>query len=172
MDTLRIPVTADIMARLLALQVSPDEPLNAVLARHLPRCNGSADERRFPAREPERLEAASGRLAYRLFGVNYAARNAADATCHVLRTLGQGNPDFFESLAPRVAGRSRNHLAQTREAVYPGRPELAKHTREVAPGWFLGTNIANREKMAILQAACEVAGIRLGTDLVIDLEAP
>ncbi len=171
MDMFRIPVNADIMARLLALQESPDEPFNVVLARHLPRCAGNAEQLRPTEREAKRPDGSPGRLAYRLFGVNHTARNAADAMCHVLRMLGQGKPDFFKILAPLVAGRSRNHLAHTREVVYPGRPELAKHTRELAAGWFVGTNIANREKMSILHAACDVAGIRLGTDLMIDLDS-
>jgi hypothetical protein len=168
MDAFRIPVTADIMARLLALQSSPDEPIISVLDRHLPRCGADDEKPNSAAHDTERSMTA-GCVSYRLFGANHTARNAADAMCHVLRMLGQGRPDFFQHLAPRVARRSRNHLARTREAVYPDRPELAKHTREISPGWFVGTNIANREKRAILQAACETAGIHFGTDLTINL---
>ena len=168
MEVFRIPVTADIMARLLALQSSPDEPIVAVLDRHLP---GVGANLANPLSAPPDADEPStpGRIAYRLFGANHTARNATDAMCHILRMLGQGKPDFFHTLAPRVAGRSRNHLAGAREAVYPGRPEFAKHTREIGPGWFVGTNIANREKLSILQVACDVAGIGFGTDLVIDL---
>jgi hypothetical protein len=46
---------------------------------------------------------------------------------------------------------------------------LAKHTNEIGPSWFVGTNISNREKLSLLRVACEAAGINFGTDLVIDL---
>ena len=39
---------------------------------------------------------------------------------------------------------------------YPERPDLACHAKEIGLGWFIGCNIANREKKKILRAACEV----------------
>jgi hypothetical protein len=43
---------------------------------------------------------------------------------------------------------------------------------ELVPGWFIGTNIANREKVQILDRACEAAGITSGKDLRIELPNP
>jgi predicted type IV restriction endonuclease len=53
--------------------------------------------------------------------------------------------------------------------VYPLKPDLAEYTTEVVPGWWLGTNIANREKMKIIRKACEAADVRFGTDVQIEL---
>jgi hypothetical protein len=39
----------------------------------------------------------------------------------------------------------------------------------VVPGWFVNTNISNRQKAMILRAACEAAGLVFGRDLQIDL---
>lgn len=96
------------------------------------------------------------------------AANAMEATIEILAFLGSCCDRFFEYLAPRVRTRSRNHLAQDRAAVYPQRPHLIRTVREIAPGWYLGTNISNDIKRSILARACEVAGISFGTDLKID----
>lgn len=39
----------------------------------------------------------------------------------------------------------------------------------LAPGWFVNTNISNKQKATILRAACEAAGLVLGRDLQIEL---
>jgi hypothetical protein len=42
------------------------------------------------------------------------------------------------------------------------------YTTEIVPGWWLGTNIANRDKERLAKIACEVAGLKFGKDLVIE----
>ena len=75
----------------------------------------------------------------------------------------------MERLSASVSTRSRNHIARSPEAVYPLKPDLAAYTIEVIPGWWLGTNIANREKMRIIRKACEAAGLAFGADICIAL---
>jgi predicted type IV restriction endonuclease len=55
-----------------------------------------------------------------------------------------------------------------RSQVYPGKPELETYTAEIAHGWWLGTNIANREKERLAKIACEAAGLKFGEDVVIE----
>jgi predicted type IV restriction endonuclease len=88
---------------------------------------------------------------------------------HILRALSRKNPNFLERLSQQVPSRTRNHIASRPEAVYPHRPELAEYTVELEKGWYLGTNIANREKLRILEKACEVEGLTFGKDLKIVL---
>jgi hypothetical protein len=108
-------------------------------------------------------------FAYQLDGESHAASDATGAMLNILADLAQYDDDFFPKLAAKVRGRTRNHVARSRSEVYPGRPDLARYVKQIGPGWFIGCNIANREKEKILRAACEVMGLAFGRDLKIDL---
>jgi hypothetical protein len=86
----------------------------------------------------------------------------------VLRELAKRKPDQVPALAEAARGRSRNHVARTVEEIYPARPDLARAI-ELAPGWLVGLNIANREKMRIVREACRVMGFRFGEDVSLTL---
>lgn len=108
-------------------------------------------------------------VQYRLFGKARQARNATEALVDILRTLQSRDGTFLERLAPIVPGRTRNHVAREKSDVYPGRPELVDFTIELVPGWWLGTNISNRDKMRIIEKACQLERLTLQRDVVISL---
>jgi hypothetical protein len=105
-----------------------------------------------------------------LDGRKHDAKDAISGLKQILCHLAAKDATFLERLEVRARGKSRNHLARSREAVYPHRPDLAGNAVELVPGWFLDTNISNREKLKIVRHACEVAKLRQGSD--IDLIAP
>jgi hypothetical protein len=107
---------------------------------------------------------------YYLFGERYTAEDATEAMIAIIKALHSRDASFLDRLAIRVPGRSRNHLARSREAVYPRRPDLVNFTREFVPGWWIGTNIANREKQRIVDIAAEVAGVRKGEDIRVQFK--
>ena len=99
-------------------------------------------------------------------------RNAKEALCIVLLQLQRVDNSFLGRLSgdPRCNGRTRRTLARRREELYPGREDLqAKQSVEIADGWFLGTNTSTTEKLAIIRAAADVAGLKFGEDVVVDL---
>ena len=54
--------------------------------------------------------------------------------------------------------------------AYLQMPEfLTKHSVEVVDGWFLGTNTNTPHKKETIRAAADVAGLKLGQDIVVDL---
>lgn len=110
-----------------------------------------------------------GKIGYQLFGKPLEARNAKEALVEILQELEKRDSNFFEKLSYVVQGRKRNHIANSKQGVYPDRPDLADTAIEISPGWWIGINIANREKKRILIRACEVAKIQFGKDLVIEL---
>jgi len=71
--------------------------------------------------------------------------NAGAAMIDILVTLADLEPSLPDRLAPVVKRTSRNHLARSAEQVYPRRPDLAHFARNILLGWYIGTNIANRE---------------------------
>ena len=108
-------------------------------------------------------------VSYKVFGQSRHAGNAIDALLDILRTLAEKSPTFLEKLSPAVKGRTRNHIARAREDVYPEKPELIEYTTELVPGWWLGTNFSNRDKMKIIEKACEVEKLVFGKDISISL---
>ena len=106
-------------------------------------------------------------IEYSLFGRRLRARNAATALIEILEEIAKRYPEKIEILASIARGRSRNHIARTVEEIYPARPDLAR-CAEFAPGWFIGLNISNRDKLRILRKACEITEIQFGRDLIIE----
>lgn len=114
-------------------------------------------------------QSSAGRgLAYSVFGEPRSASNANTAFVDILKTLVGRNPAKLPELAAAVQGRSRNHIARSPAEIYPARPDLARAS-EIAPGWLVGLNIANREKLSIIRTACDVFECVFGSDVVIEL---
>jgi hypothetical protein len=111
----------------------------------------------------------SRRVFASFMGRELKAKDATAAFLELLRVLATEYPDNLERIATAAKGRSRNHIASSPADVYPDRPDLIHTVVELVPGWFIGTNIANREKHRIVKAACEACGLRLGTDVLFDL---
>jgi hypothetical protein len=126
----------------------------------------------------EQLPVSERAVSYKILGQAKRADNATEALIDILRILASRNPNFIEKVASLVPGTSRNHIAKRREDVYPNKPDLIEYTIQFVPGWWLGTNIANREKMRIIKQACRAEGLELGKDIIslyltlADLHAP
>lgn len=148
------PISADVLAFLMSLK---------------PTSQGTMPEPRPPVTNPAPLRGGTNRkLEYTAFGSHHSASNAAMAFVEILTAIAKRYPDKLEDMAMAVRGRSRNHIARTVAEIYPSRPDLARAV-EFHPGWLVGLNIANREKLRILKEVCRVTGLRFGSDIVIDL---
>ena len=101
--------------------------------------------------------------------ISYAS--GKDALVKVLSRLAQDDPTFLERCSHHRAfkGRKRRHIARRLDELYPERPDLQETHREALPGgWFLGTNLNNRSKLALIEAAAEVSGLVFGSDIVAE----
>lgn len=107
-------------------------------------------------------------VAYVLLGKEYIAASANLALVQILEVLASRDPTKLPELARAVQGRSRNHIARSTAEIYPARPDFAR-AAEFHPGWLLGLNIANREKIGILRTACAIYGLTMPGDLDIKL---
>jgi hypothetical protein len=156
MDTALIPIPTDVLAQLLALRADSSESLVCVIRRIAQAYS------RIPAPTDP-----SGPVQYSIRGVARAASDATEAMISILADLSRDDPQFLEALAGKVRGRKRHHLARTRVGVYPERPDLQRYVKPLGYGWFIGANIANREKAKILREACKLAGLTFGRDVQI-----
>lgn len=123
-----------------------------------------------PSPEPQlRNNETPRKLSASFRGQRVAGRDATALFLELLRRLAREFPDRMQQIATAAKGRTRNHIARTPADVYPNRPDLIHTVVELNPGWFIGTNIANREKHRIVKAACEACGIAFGRDVLFDL---
>lgn len=110
-------------------------------------------------------------IGFNIKGEWHPAKNARDVLYQVFTNFAERDPSFLERFAglPRH-GRKRRYLAQKKEDLYPGRPDLVRdHSYEVRPGWWLGVNISKNSIGKIIKMACKVAQIDYGSELKINL---
>ncbi len=103
-------------------------------------------------------------------GKRHPAHSAMDVLVSLLEKLTEHDPSFPERFARLPThGRTRRYLARDREALYPGRPDLARDcSRRLESGWWVGTNFSRAGIRRIIGMACDVAGIRYD-DLHVEL---
>jgi hypothetical protein len=100
-----------------------------------------------------------------------ACRNAREVMTSVIERLADQDPTFLEKFVslPRH-GRTRRYVAINRSELYPDRPDLAQeYSHQLRSGYWLGTNYSRRQIEQILEMACDVARVRYGTDLKLNL---
>lgn len=109
------------------------------------------------------------RCSYTLRGKTTYFRSASDVLLNVLDELSKRDSSFITRFASRKHGKRRRYVARTREELYPGRPDLAQYSKQLSNGWWVGTNYSKSNISQIIQLACEVAGLRFGYDLTVNL---
>lgn len=111
-----------------------------------------------------------GGIGFVFQGEQHRTGSAREVMTSLFQTLAAQDPTFLERFAARRHGRKRRFVARDKFELYPQRRDLCENCSfEVAPGWFIGTNYAKREIEKIIRLACEVAGLRFGSDVVINL---
>lgn len=161
------PIEAQVISFLRGLVTSDSQPTSARLATlETPaRAPSSAPAPREAARRPERER---NPVNVEVFGQQLDCRSGNRALVEVLRQISSRDPTKLPLLATAARGRNRNHIARSVGEIYPDRPDLAQ-AEEFADGWLVGLNIANREKVRLVRAACDVFGLRFGSDVIFDL---
>lgn len=110
-------------------------------------------------------------IGFDLDGQHYPARNAREVLVNVLEVLTKRDPSFPERYASLPKhGRTRRYLAQNRDDLYPGRPDLVRdHSMQLSSGWWISTNHSRATIGRIIEMACDVAHLRYGSNLRVEL---
>jgi len=110
-------------------------------------------------------------IGYSLDGRFMPCRNGREVLVRVFDSLSERDSSFLERFASRPKhGRTRRYLARSPEELYPGRPDLAsEHSQKIKSGWYVGTNVSHAQIKRIIEMACEVASIRMGRELTINV---
>ena len=104
-----------------------------------------------------------------ILGEELPYRNAKEAMILVLSELARRDPSFLEHCSRHQGfhGRTRHYIAQRVGDLYPGRSDLQSEHEKLPGNWFVGTNISNQQKLGLIRAATEVAGLTFGQDVVV-----
>jgi predicted type IV restriction endonuclease len=108
------------------------------------------------------------KIGYKIFGERRYANSAMSAYVDIMRALAARNPKFLKAAAERLRTATRNNLAQRRGDVYPKKRDLIDQTIELVPGWWLGTNLPNDQKIRMIKKACELEGLKFGKDIAVE----
>ena len=85
-----------------------------------------------------------------------------------LRRLAELDPQILERLFEKPT-KARRIVARRPEDLYLKTPRLAKeHAARLTDQWWVDTNLSRPQCVQRLKTACEVAGIEIGNELVLD----
>ena len=165
------PDTSDVLAFLRKLQPGTEVSARVAPARPVTRAVlavGPVKPEVSPSVQPAAVELGTGRdVTFRILGKDHAAANASEAMLTILKAVCARDPAKLPDFAREAEGRSRKHVGRSAAEIYPDRPDL--RVAEFHPGWFVGLNIANREKMRLIRTACAVWNLTIPEDVAITL---
>lgn len=144
----------------MTLRRRAGETLESVIARVLKDALRAQERPRGP--EMARRK----RFRVVLLGEAYQVATARDVLVTALQRLQGLDPQVLPALSHKT-GRTRRIVASTPAALYPGRPDLAKHSYRLEEDWWVGTNYSTRDIDRIVRLACSIAGLEFGADLVV-----
>lgn len=115
----------------------------------------------------------SSQTGYTYKKQNYSARNARDVMINIFKFFAKEDNTFLERFASKPEhSKKRRFLSKNKYDLYPGRPDLAGHSNnsvEFLPGWWLGLNYSKTSIEKIIKMACEVRGVKYGSELTVSL---
>lgn len=86
----------------------------------------------------------------------------------LLLRLERDDSSFMKRFAPKTVTRGRRLVARDRTALYFKSPHLADgHSTDLGNGWWLGTNLGTMKIREHIETACDVAGIKFGSQLTL-----
>lgn len=93
--------------------------------------------------------------------------NLKHAYLTILTALVRHKASLFQLLAFEGTER-RRWIAPTAEALFVTSPHLASdHAHEIAPNWFVDTNVSRAQIIARLTTACLLSGVKYGDQVSI-----
>lgn len=108
-----------------------------------------------------------GNTRVRLFGQVENVMNLKDAYLVILSALVRRKSSLFQLLAAEGSAR-RRWMSPNAETLFVTAPHLAvQHAHEIAPNWFVDTNVSRAQIIARLTVAARLADARYGEDVAI-----
>ena len=119
------------------------------------------------AATPNRPETSSSKVVgFVLDGKRVETGIGNRVLAELLKEFQRRDSEFMERFSARTTGRTRRLVAETRDALYD-QVHLRGYSLDLENGWWLGTNIGTVVIRNHIATACEVAGVRFGSQLTL-----
>ena len=170
-ETLLATLPCNTMALLLAIRHDEEESVGAVIDRLVRAQSIPIPDHRQPNPDHESgpiSQRSRGRYRYELLSEEGTADTLGKLLVGVLERFADLDSTFLQRYS-EGQGRTRRFLTRDPEAIYPGRYDLSNYTAPVRGGWWVGTNYSRPDVRRLLRAACRVAGLTWGIDLMVEI---
>jgi hypothetical protein len=108
-----------------------------------------------------------GDMSVTVAGRTEPVANLKAAYISILTLLVKRRPSLFQSLLGEGSQR-RRWIAIKPEELFPLSPHLAaQHAHQIAPNWFIDTNLSKAQIEARVARASQIAGLSFGVDVLI-----
>lgn len=129
--------------------------------------------RPFPSRTPadtgSRRGRGGSRSSWEMDGERHECSPQWKVVLEVFTALQRRNSNFLPNFAERFGYDKRPVVVRDPEAAYPDSPTLRNQLVALPDGWWLAHHSNREMKEQWLRLACEVAGLRWGRDLIVEL---
>lgn len=95
----------------------------------------------------------------------FETSSAITTLVQIVEIFGSESPDFMQKFAKRSASKTRNLVAINRADLYQHSHLSESHAKQLRNGWWLGTNLNKSQIKGHIVTACDVAGVKFGTQL-------
>ena len=123
--------------------------------------------RKQPRQKGPELDGSRPRFTFRQQTASF--NSGAEVMAAVFEKLASEDSGFCARFSDQHGGRVRKYVAKTKAQLYPGHPERETASHPLPGGWWLATHCSNSAKVRRIKQACEVAGLKFGTDLIVHI---
>ena len=106
-------------------------------------------------------------VGFVLDGERYETGAAYRTLAEILKVFDRRAPDFMERLSEVTVGRKRRLVARIRNDLYANPKFVEKSSLNLGNGWWLGHHLSTKDIKKKIEIACEVAGIKFGSQLTL-----
>ena len=111
-----------------------------------------------------------GEIGFVLLGQTHRCSTVKDVLISVFEKLAERDEGFPRRFAARPHGTRRRYLAESRQALFPHRPDQQEQfSYRTNFGWYIATNHGRASVTRVVYLACEVARLEYGKDLILNL---
>ncbi|MCY4543041.1 MAG: hypothetical protein OXB95_11740 [Rhodobacteraceae bacterium] len=103
-------------------------------------------------------------VGFEFKGERYETGTGVHTLARVIQLFDELNSEFMTRMEERTTSRKRKLVARERSELFKS-SHLVKYSKNLGNGWWLGTNMSSSSVRQRIETACEVAGVKFGTEL-------
>jgi len=105
-------------------------------------------------------------VGFTLYGESMETQFGNRALAELLIKFQSMDHKFMDNFSSQTRGRTRRLVAKSRDDLYD-LSKLVDYSLDLKNGWWLGTNISTPQVRRHIKTACQIAGVKFGSDLTL-----